>query len=239
MAKADAKPAKSKETPSPSMAKTESAGAHSADSAGFVAPIVAVSDSFVFGHQKTAASYTLAAPGVLKNDHPNTGLAAQPSNPTASAGSVQLHSTGGFAFTPPNPQFTGPVTFDYQVRHTLTGATSAFVRVTLRIVNHPPEAAPDCYVFVKGMASYSVTPQKGVLNNDYDPQGVVPLAVMLSAVLGSDGSHGTVNLQFDGSFSYTPDDPLNPLGDTFTYMAKDSADVYSPETTVTLKFIAP
>ena len=230
---------KTKQTASRAAAKmAEADGAPPvAGAPGVLVLVVAASDSFVLGHQKMSATYMVMAPGVLKNDYPESGLTAEPSNPPASAGTVQLSSTGGFSFTPPNPQFTGPVTFEYRARQMMSA--SEYVRVTLRIVNHPPEAAPDCYLFVRGMASYMVTAQKGVLNNDYDPQGVVPQGVMLSAVLSSNGSHGIVNLNFDGSFGYTPSDPADPQDDTFTYTAKDSADVHSPETTVTLKFITP
>ena len=55
----------------------------------------------------------------------------------------------------------------------------------------------------------------GVLGNDTDPDGDA-----LTAVLVSGPAHGTLTLNADGSFSYTPDPDYNGP-DTFSYHASD------------------
>jgi len=198
--------------------------------------VVAAPDCFVLPHKKPG-SYLVPSPGVLQNDFPTAGLSAEPATPPATEGSVALNANGGFSFTPPFPQFTGTSTFDYRARH-VSGAVSGYVTVTLKVVNHPPEASPDCYLLVGGSTSYSVPASNGVLANDHDPQGKNPLGTMLSAVPSlPPSSNGTTYLNGDGSFMYMPDTPANPQDDSFRYQAKDSADVLSDEVTVTIRFI--
>jgi VCBS repeat-containing protein len=74
-----------------------------------------------------------------------------------------------------------------------------------------------------GNDSYSVdednplnVPAPGVLANDPDPDGDT-----ITAQLATGPSHGTLTLNSDGSFSYTPNADYNGV-DSFTYKAKDS-----------------
>ena len=55
----------------------------------------------------------------------------------------------------------------------------------------------------------------GVLGNDADPDGDP-----LTAVLVSGPSHGTLTLNANGSFTYTPNANFNGT-DSFTYRASD------------------
>jgi VCBS repeat-containing protein len=57
----------------------------------------------------------------------------------------------------------------------------------------------------------------GVLANDTDPEGQV-----LTAILVTGPSHGTLTLNADGTFTYTPAPNFNGT-DTFTYMANDGS----------------
>jgi VCBS repeat-containing protein len=68
---------------------------------------------------------------------------------------------------------------------------------------------------------------QGVLGNDSDPDGN-----QLSAVLGSAASHGTIALNANGSFTYTPA-PNFTGTDSFTYRASDGT-LTSSLTTVTI-----
>ncbi len=93
------------------------------------------------------------------------------------------------------------------------------------IPNRPPVANPDSYVTNEDMPLHISAP--GVLGNDSDPDGNP-----LTAVLVSGPSHGALNLNPDGSFTYTP--TLNFNGtDTFTYRASDG-QAFSNEATVTI-----
>ena len=87
--------------------------------------------------------------------------------------------------------------------------------------NDPPVAVGDSYDVLKDTTLN--LPAPGVLGNDVDPNDDA-----LSAILESAPTHGTVNLQADGSFFYTPAYDFEGT-DSFTYRASDgkeeSADV--------------
>ena len=71
----------------------------------------------------------------------------------------------------------------------------------------------------------------GVLGNDNDPEGNPLTAVLLSTT-----SHGTLNFNSDGSFSYTPNADFNGT-DTFTYTAANTSG--SDLGVVTIQVFAP
>ncbi|MCS7217360.1 MAG: cadherin-like domain-containing protein, partial [Candidatus Bipolaricaulota bacterium] len=73
----------------------------------------------------------------------------------------------------------------------------------------------------------------GVLANDSDPDGDA-----LTAHLVSGPAQGSVMLNSNGSFTYTP--PANWTGTTtFTYRAKDTSNAYSNTATVTITVKEP
>ncbi len=76
-----------------------------------------------------------------------------------------------------------------------------------------PTANNDSYTVVDGQTL--VIPAPGVLANDTDPSGLA-----LHVASHSGASFGTLALNPDGSFSYTPD-PGFGGGDIFTYVASD------------------
>lgn len=85
----------------------------------------------------------------------------------------------------------------------------------------PPTPAADSYD-----ASEDVTliadVSAGVLANDSDPENDD-----LVAYLDTDVSHGTLTLNPDGSFTYTPDENFNG-SDAFTYMVDDGLNLAGP-----------
>jgi VCBS repeat-containing protein len=95
----------------------------------------------------------------------------------------------------------------------------AFTSGTLNLSNTAPVAVNDAYSVNEDEVLNVAAP--GVLGNDSDPDGQT-----LSAVLVSDVSNGTLNLNADGSFSYVPD--LNFNGsESFSYAAYDGFDSVS------------
>ncbi|MCH7596736.1 MAG: cadherin-like domain-containing protein, partial [Planctomycetes bacterium] len=79
--------------------------------------------------------------------------------------------------------------------------------------NQAPTIVADTYHVLYG--SIEVDASQGVLRNDSDADGDV-----LTAILTRGPAHGSLLLQADGSFSYTPADGF--LGeDTFAYLASD------------------
>jgi hypothetical protein len=95
--------------------------------------------------------------------------------------------------------------------------------------NSPPSAQGDSYLLSEDARLTVAAP--GVLGNDTDPDGDV-----LSAVLVSGPSHGTLTLNGNGAFSYLPNTNYNG-DDNFAYRASDGYAV-STITTVTLN-VAP
>ncbi len=90
------------------------------------------------------------------------------------------------------------------------------------VENVPPTAAPDSYTTLQDTPLE--IPAPGVLGNDEDPNNE-PLA----AVLASQPAHGTLTLNANGSFSYTPEAGYSG-SDSFTYRADDYADQTEPVT---------
>ncbi|HQN44894.1 MAG TPA: tandem-95 repeat protein, partial [Anaerolineaceae bacterium] len=130
------------------------------------------------------------------------------SNPTN--GTVALDA-GTITFTP-TADFNGTAGFDYTISDgTLTD--TGHVTVTVIAINDAPVAADDAYEMDEDTVLTINAP--GVLNNDTDADGDT-----LTAVLVAGPTNGTLTLNADGSFTYTP--APNFFGtDTFTYVAND------------------
>ncbi len=168
----------------------------------------------------------VAAPGVLGNDSDPEGSAITAvlgSGPAA--GSLLLNADGSFTYDP-NPDWNGIDSFTYRARDT-EGRDSILTTVTLDIaaVNDPPASLDDSYQTQEETPLNVAAP--GVLDNDSDPEGD-PLQAQL--VAGT--TFGSLALNPDGSFTYTPG--VNFSGDdSFTYQADDGL-LQSPTATVTI-----
>ncbi len=90
------------------------------------------------------------------------------------------------------------------------------ITVSCNTANLPPAAMNDTYTINANTALNQPAP--GVLSNDTDPEGAT-----LTAQLSSGPSHGTLTLNTNGSFAYTP--AANYAGtDSFTYTANDGTN---------------
>ena len=98
--------------------------------------------------------------------------------------------------------------------------------VRLAVDGEPPAAVADSYVATED-TTRTVSAAFGVLNNDTDPDGDA-----LTASLVSGPSNGTLVLNADGSFEYTPDAEFSGT-DSFTYAASDGTG-NSTEATATI-----
>lgn len=101
-----------------------------------------------------------------------------------------------------------------------------YVSIATGPANQAPSATADSYSTQEDTA---VT--LGVLDNDTDPDGGT-----LSAVLVAGPTHGTLALNSDGSFTYTPSANFNGV-DSFTYKASDGL-AESKAATVTITVTA-
>jgi uncharacterized protein YraI len=180
-----------------------------------VSPPTATADNY---NTPLNTPLNIAAPGVLANDSAGAGssatLTAQlVTNVSASSGLLVFNANGSFTFTP-LAGFTGNATFTYRAQRSGDNAFSNIVTVTIT-VNAPTAtpaltAANDTY-FVSANTVFSVS-APGVLVNDTASAGT------LTALLTSPASSGSVVLNADGSFTYTPITGFTGLA-TFQYVA--------------------
>jgi VCBS repeat-containing protein len=174
------------------------------------APPSAAADSYSTNENTTL---TVAAPGVLGNDTDPDGdtltasIVASPQH-----GSVVLNSNGSFSYYP-NTYFYGSDSFTYQAFDGLLYSNTATVTLTVNHVNQPPTGNQDGYVATEDTPLTIAAP--GVLGNDTDPDNDP-----LTAVLSSAPANGTVALNADGSFTYTPNKDFAGT-DRFYYKASD------------------
>lgn len=168
---------------------------------------------------------TVPAPGVLGNDTELDGDALTAALVTGPAqGTVSLNADGSFTYTP-NAGYTGADSFTYTVSDGTATSNTATVQLTVQNVNAPPVAVNDTAA-VSENVPVTVAPP-GVLGNDTDADGDA-----LTAALATGPAHGTVTLDPNGSFTYTPN--VDYAGtDSFTYTASDGTAV-SAAATVTL-----
>ncbi len=155
----------------------------------------------------------MAAPGVLGNDtdiEGSTLTATKVNNP--SHGTVTLNSNGSFTYTPAS-DYSGTDSFTYRANDGQANSNTATVTINISAGNNPPVAVNDAYTTNQDTVLNIAAP--GVLSNDSDPDGDT-----LNAIKVSDPSHGTVTINANGSFTYTPS--ANYTGtDSFTYRAND------------------
>jgi VCBS repeat-containing protein len=155
---------------------------------------------------------TIPAAGVLGNDTDVDSSALSALLVSGPAhGTLTLNPDGGFTYTP-SANYSGPDSFTYRVNDGETDSAAASVAMTVTPVNDAPVAGDDSYSTNEDTA---LTIAAGVLGNDTDVEGSA-----LHAVLVSGPSHGTLTLNADGSFSYTPAADYNGP-DSFSYRAND------------------
>ncbi|MFC1716754.1 tandem-95 repeat protein [Candidatus Poribacteria bacterium] len=158
----------------------------------------------------------IAATGVLSNDtdvdgDPLTAIL----DSDVSNGALALNANGSFTYTP-NVDCNGSDSFTYHANDGFADSNIATVDITVGAVNDAPVANDDSYSTDEDTPLNIAAP--GVLGNDSD----VDVGDTISAVLDSDVSNGTLALNADGSFSYTPDADYDGP-DSFTYHANDGA----------------
>jgi hypothetical protein len=196
------------------------------DDIGFITSVmtpnrtpVANNDSFSVDEDNTLR---IQVPGVLVNDSdPDNNplsaiLVSQPAN-----GTLNLATNGSFEYTP-NPNFHGVDRFSYKANDGSLDSNIAIVTLNVRPVNDAPNATNDAYTLDEDTTL--TVPATGVLGNDTDVDGDT-----LSAILITGPSNGSVTLNTDGSFTYTPSANFNG-SDSFTYRANDGALDSAPAT---------
>ncbi|MEJ7590002.1 MAG: Ig-like domain-containing protein [Planctomycetaceae bacterium] len=185
---------------------------------------LAAADYYTISHDRTLTIGVLN--GVLANDR---DLNYDPLTVTVVAGhntqhgTLTLNTNGSFSYIPA-AGYVGTDTFRYRVSD---GAQTADADVTINVVNQRPVATNDKYGATVEQ-TLNIPAVAGILANDADAD----LDVLL-AVLYSGPSHGSLILNANGSFSYTP--AAGFIGvDEFRYEAKDPLNLKSFITTVSI-----
>jgi VCBS repeat-containing protein len=140
---------------------------------------------------------------------------------------VSLSADGSFTYTPA-AGFHGSDLFRYRV--TDGQLSSQDVIVTIEVIeatNRAPVPAPDEYSIAED-GILSIAADLGLLANDTDPDGET-----LVVTVESQPSHGTLTIQSDGSFTYTPAGDFNGF-DQFRYRVSDGT-VTSDPVSVTIR----
>jgi gliding motility-associated-like protein/uncharacterized repeat protein (TIGR01451 family) len=130
-------------------------------------------------------------------------------------GAVTVSAAGAVTYTPAG-DYNGSDVFSYTVQDNLGAVSNAgTVSITITPVQDPPVAVDDQINLVEDVTASVAAP--GVLDNDTDPDGGQLTALIVTPV-----SNGTLTLNTEGSFFYTP--PLNFNGNAiFTYRACDAS----------------
>lgn len=157
---------------------------------------------------------TVNSIGVLQNDtnsqNSNTFLAII--HTSTGFGTLILNSDGSFTYQP-NLNFASTDSFTYVANNGTHNSNEATVTLTVNPINDTPIASDDSYNTSEDSALVIVAP--GVLDNDSDIDGD-----SLLAILDTSTNDGTLVLNSDGSFTYTPN--ANFVGfDSFTYHTND------------------
>lgn len=123
---------------------------------------------------------------------------------------------------------TAARTVRYEVRGGGVASNSTVRSVNVTATNDPPVAVDDGYTVAAAQA-LTVPAASGVLKNDTD---VDSSAAALTASLLTNPQHGSVTLNLDGGFTYTPAGGFAGT-DSFTYRASDGS-AQSNAATVTI-----
>ena len=170
-----------------------------------------------------------------------TAAAAAVTITTAGGGTVVMNPDGTYEYTPAT-DFTGEDTFDYTVTDTFGKTDTATVSIEVRDLDDPsgntsPIATDDTF------SSFVDVPlSSSVISNDTDPNGDVITIADVAGIAATTAqaiattAGGTVTLNTDGTFTYTP--PAGFIGeDTFDYSIVDPSGV-TDDATVTLNIAA-
>jgi VCBS repeat-containing protein len=183
-------------------------------------PVDAVDDSYSTDED---TPLTVAAPGVLGNDSYPDGFGSLAVVTPPAHGTLTLNQNGSFTYTPES-NWNGIDSFVYRLTDSDGDSDTATVTITVNSVDDPVDAVDDSYSTDEDTPLTVAAP--GVLGNDSYPDGFGSLAVVTPP------AHGTLTLNQNGSFTYTPESNWNGT-DSFVYRLTDS-DGDSDTATVTI-----
>ena len=158
---------------------------------------------------------TTAVLDVLANDTDVDGSTLQATLVSGPAhGTVTFNADGTFVYEHDGSETTTDE-FTYAIDDSQGGTATATVGIAVRPLNDAPEAGQDSYS-VDEDSTLLVDSVSGVLTNDSDAEESALTAQLVSAT-----NFGSLTLNPDGSFSYSPNADFHGA-DGFSYVAVDS-----------------
>jgi hypothetical protein len=132
------------------------------------------------------------------------------SNTNASNGTVIFNPDGSYTYTP-NAGYVGPDSFTYTVSD---GTDLATGTININTPEAPVVPSEACYSAPPGGTLQVANPNQGLLANASDPSGN-----SLSVISYTQPTNGSVTVNPDGTFQYTPN--VNSGYDAFSYTVSD------------------
>jgi VCBS repeat-containing protein len=171
-----------------------------------------------------------AEQGLLANDSdPDEDELTAVLSRLPSHGDLTLNDDGSFTYTP-DADFFGSDSFSYRAFDGTLSSELATVSIAISPVNDVPVAVNDEY-FVDEDNVLGAGGEVNVTTNDFEPDGDFQSVTLVEQVM-----HGSLQLNEDGTFVYTPEENFNGT-DSFAYRIHDS-ESQSNIGTVTL-IVAP
>ncbi len=187
-------------------------------------PPTPVDDAYVVNEDTTLI--VPAAEGLLANDLDVDGDTLRAGSSSSGCapcfGSVSIFQSGAFEYTP-DENFNGQDEFFYRVSDPFGGINVGRVAISVLPVNDAPVTEPDTYRGMEDEVLVAFTPQ-GILRNDREVDG----EQLTNAQVVIPAAHGSVSVEVDGAFTYTPDPDFNGR-DEFGYRVYDESNLFTDE----------
>ncbi len=184
-------------------------------------PPIAANDSYTTNEDTPVSGNVQSNDSDVEDATLNSTITTQPTN-----GTVSLSASGAYTYTP-NLNFSGTDSFQYEICDSGSPVfcETATVTITVNAVNDAPILNNDSAVVVE-----DGTWSGNVSTNDSDLEG----GLIYSTTLATPPSNGTVIINSDGTYTYTPNADFNGT-DSFEYEACDNGSPVICETaTVTI-----
>jgi CSLREA domain-containing protein len=195
-------------------------GAFEAQAIPNAAPVALATPSSITINEDTSANTAFIAEDANADsltltitDQPDNGtISGFDSTPNCPIDENSTHCFNPINYTP-NQNFNGTDSFSFKANDGQLDSNVVTVNITINPVDETPNAVNDSYIINRNNTLTVAAP--GVLANDTDAENSP-----LTAILSSDASHGTVVLNANGSFTYTPVAGYSGA-DSFEYQAND------------------